>query len=277
LALALPLLGGSIARAQETDSQSVTNMATAAEEQSATTETDQTDATTTESAATTELAATNSATPEPAVSRTSAGTQPSGRESRARRLRNRPGRFGGSSNSSASETGGSATNRGPASLEYAAFETIARKNIFDPNRRPNMPFGSRNTNRAPRIDSFSLVGTMTYEKGTFAFFNGSSSQYQKALQAAGEIAGYKITAVTANAVKLAQGTNEFELRVGNQLRREDEGPWALSTATASYGAGSSSSRTPSIGAPSAAPIAGAPPSGPQSEILKRMMQRREQE
>ena len=29
-----------------------------------------------------------------------------------------------------------------------------------------------------------LVGTMTYEKGTFAFFDGSSSEYRKALKRA---------------------------------------------------------------------------------------------
>ena len=52
-----------------------------------------------------------------------------------------------------------------------------------------------------------LVGTMTYEKGTFAFFDGSSSEYRKALKRAGIIAGYKLTSIAANSVELASGTN----------------------------------------------------------------------
>ena len=72
-----------------------------------------------------------------------------------------------------------------------------------------------------------LVGTMTYEKGTFAFFDGTSSDYKKALKLTDTIAGYKVTTIAPNGVKLASGTNEVELSVGAQLRREEDGPWLL--------------------------------------------------
>ena len=62
---------------------------------------------------------------------------------------------------------------------------------------------------------------MTYEKGTFAFFDGTSSEYKKALKLADAIAGYKVTNIAPNGVKLASGTNELDLSVGAQLRREE--------------------------------------------------------
>ena len=70
---------------------------------------------------------------------------------------------------------------------------------------------------------------MSYEKGTFAFFDGTSSDYKKALKLTDSIAGYKVTNIAPNSVKLASGTNELELSVGAQLRREEDGPWLLAS------------------------------------------------
>jgi len=42
------------------------------------------------------------------------------------------------------------------------------------------------------------------------------------------IAGFKVVAIETSHVKLASPTNEIELRVGMQLRREEEGEWQLS-------------------------------------------------
>jgi hypothetical protein len=289
LALLLLLSAGAAAlRAQDNGGTDTTNQVMTADDQSAvataaaaaaTTTTSDSD--TTDSSAT---STTNTVAEEP-VSRTSASAQPSGRDSRNRWSRNKrssqSNRYSADYSASTSDT-----NTGPASLEYPAFQVIAQKNIFDPNRRPNAPRRQRDTTRPPQVDSFSLVGTMTYEKGTFAFFSGSSSRYEKALKPAGEIAGYTVAAVSANAVKLVAGTNEVDLKVGYQLRREDEGPWTVSAGSAArsggggYGGSSSSysSRSSSFGGgPSSPPVATPPPSGPQGDILKRMMQRREQE
>ncbi len=118
------------------------------------------------------------------------------------------------------------------------------------------------------VDSLTLVGTMSYEKGTFAFFDGTSAEYKKALKLADWIAGYKVTEIAANVVKLASATNQVELRVGRQLRREEDGPWLLAAQTAPYAAsGSGTSGTGSAAATS----------GAESDIVKRMMQRREKE
>ncbi len=118
----------------------------------------------------------------------------------------------------------------PQRLDEAAFRIIAERNIFNANRsggtvRPPTP-----TRRPATVEVFALVGTMTYEKGTFAFFEGSRSDYTKVLKADGIIAGHKVVEIQANGVKLDFGGKELELPVGSQMRREDEGAWQISEA-----------------------------------------------
>jgi hypothetical protein len=77
------------------------------------------------------------------------------------------------------------------------------------------------------VDSFGLVGTMSYEKGPFAFFDGTSSEYRKALKRDDGIAGFKVADIEPAYVKLASPSNEIELAVGMEMRREDKGEWHL--------------------------------------------------
>jgi len=166
-------------------------------------------------------------------------------------------------------------NNSLVTLDYADFRIIVDRNIFDPNRVSR--HGSR-LNLPQRIyDSLTLVGTMTYEKGTFAFFDGTSAQYKKALRVTDAIAGYKVTAIAPNSVKLASGTNQLELNVGAQLRREEDGPWELAGTSASYEAMPSSSSTNATSTTSTAVGSDAAASGQMSDVLKRLMQRREKE
>ena len=168
------------------------------------------------------------------------------------------------------------TNNGPATLDYAAFKVIADRNIFDPNRYRHRP-GERSVGQPPRsVDSLTLVGTMSYEKGTFAFFDGTSSEYKKALKLADAIAGYKVTNIAPNSVKLASGTNELELRVGAQLRREEDGPWLLAGQFTPYAAIPASISTNA--APTTTTTSSDAASGDaESDIIKKLMQRREKE
>lgn len=197
----------------------------------------------------------------------------------------------------------------PTRMDESAFRIIGERNIFNANRS-----GGRvqlaATRRAPRIETFTLVGTMAYERGAFAFFEGSSSEFTKVLKAEGIIAGHKIVDVLVDAVKLEADGKVVELHIGYQMRREDAGAWLVSEASSggsdagrssSYastrsddsssrssrssrgGDSSRSSRNESSGSrtqtPTAptAPAAPAPTAAEQSEILKRMMERREKE
>ena len=171
---------------------------------------------------------------------------------------------------------GSGTNNGPVVLSYAAFQLIADRNIFDPSRIPHGP-GAPRVRQAPKsIDSLTLVGTMSYEKGTFAFFDGTSSDYRKALKLTDSIAGYKVANITPNSVKLAAGTNELNLSVGGQLRREEDGPWRLSGQPTSYAATLGAGSTSAAASPTATGSS-TTSGGTESDILKRLMQKREKE
>jgi hypothetical protein len=123
------------------------------------------------------------------------------------------------------------------SLDFSAFKLITERNIFDPRRSPRS--ASRATRSEPprrstRAEYFTLVGIMSYDaQGPLAFFDGTSSQYQKVLKPADSIAGYKVTGIEPAYVKLAVGSNEFQLPIGMQLRRDSEGKWQLAEPTES--------------------------------------------
>jgi len=154
----------------------------------------------------------------------------------------------------------------PVKPEFSAFKLVTDRNIFDPNRAPHRPSGSQ---PPPKIaNSFALVGVMSYEKGTFAFFDGNSSEYQKAVKVNDTVAGYKVTRIEPNSVSLLAGTNHVELRVGMQLRREEGGAWIPSSQSEIYAANST---------PSASAHADSSSNGADNDILERLRKKREQE
>jgi hypothetical protein len=156
-----------------------------------------------------------------------------------------------------------------AKLDYTSFRIVSDRNIFNASRSRSRGGRSNQETRKPtRVDSFALVGTIDYEKGPHAFFDGSSSEFRKVLKPQGTIAGYKVTDIAQNSVKLVAGDKKIELLVGMQMRREDEGEWKLAARGESF-----SSR--STGA--SAGTADGAPSGPMGDVLARLMQQRDQE
>jgi len=154
-----------------------------------------------------------------------------------------------------------------ARLDYSSFRIITDRNIFNANRSGRSS-RSRDSRRPARVEAFALVGTLSYEKGRFAFFDGTSSEFKKALQLEGAIAGYKVKDINNHGVALAAGTNRIELRVGMQMRREDEGEWQP---------GAPSEIPASAGSTTSSQTAASGPSGEVSDIVKRLMQQRERE
>lgn len=156
------------------------------------------------------------------------------------------------------------TNAGsPLSLE--AFKIITQRNIFDQNRRPGAgPRPVRVERRAPRIEAFSLVGTLLHEEGIYAFFDGSGSDYRKVCKPGEMIAGYKVAEVTIDSCKLV-ATNEtiVELPLGMQMRRQDEEQWQVVVGTA---ASSSSASDSSSGGRERSPEFGGRERGPSSSF-----------
>jgi hypothetical protein len=152
------------------------------------------------------------------------------------------------------------TNSTAAPLDYSTFSTfIAQRNIFDPDRVPNVPWTaprSRPTIIQPVVrqpDSFSLVGIIGYGEGSlagaYAFFDGSSMQYRKTTKLNGDIANFKVADIAADSVTLVSGTNKMVLGIGEQLHDGGGGNWLFANGTAvryntasSYGNGRYSGR-----------------------------------
>ncbi len=134
-------------------------------------------------------------------------------------------------------------------LDYSSFKIITERNIFNPRRSARYAprSESRETTRSVKTDSLVLLGTMSYEKGPFAFFDGTGSDYSKVVKRDDTIAGFRIIDIQSGFVKLNSATNEIQLPVGMQLRREEGGEWQVAarpepTVASSYRSGSSSGR-----------------------------------
>src|SRR5258708_5665939 len=197
-----------------------------------------------------------------------------------------------------------------ASLDYSSFTVIAQRNIFNPRRYSTRPFIQRERPTASRqAENFALVGTIIYEKGPVAFFEGSASSYRKAIAPSETIAGFKVQEIQPEYVKLATASNEIELHVGMELHRDGEGPWRMGQAAESAGGyerrtvastttASTDAQNPQEGdtpVPALDPDTGlpiptdappdtvapanepAPPPGGARDILTRLRQRRQQE
>jgi len=151
-----------------------------------------------------------------------------------------------SSKSSSKQSSAKAAPPAPAGT-FDDFKAIPDRNIFNTRR-----YAGRTTSEAPPprrtpvIESFSLLGTLDYPKGSVAFFEGSSSSHRRAVKVDESIAGCKITGIEPNLVRLEAAGRPVELKVGYMLRREDQGEWKLREAErvfepayTSYSSGSS--------------------------------------
>jgi hypothetical protein len=183
----------------------------------------------------------------------------------------------------ASGFGAAAQSNGvPGAADYASFSRfITDRNIFDPNRYSHsLPGASTYRPKVSRsAPAFTLVGTMNYEKGMFAFFDGNNSDLRKVLYESdsNSIAGYTAAEITLAGVKLesADKKQTVRLKIGDMMRQEGS-EWRLSETGESpaftSGDNSAAAENSSPAADSAPSSASAP-----NDILKKLMQQREQE
>jgi hypothetical protein len=125
---------------------------------------------------------------------------------------------------------------GRDSADASGFTIIETRNIFDASRLPRII----RTNRTevvrlpppppqPQIESITCVGTMNYEKGPYAFFEGSRAAYEQVLRVSNRIAGLTVTGIEPQGVRVTTGSNELSVPVGGQLTQERGGPWRVVT------------------------------------------------
>lgn len=172
-------------------------------------------------------------------------------------------------------SGAQQTNTNDSAPDFSTFKIITQRNIFDPNRSGAIRPELRRHTPTHTVDSIALVGTMSYTKGKFAFFDGSSSEYKKVLEPGANIAGYTVKEITGNAVTLAANGKEFQMKVGTQLRNQGDNKWQLSSHMDEPTNPEPDSES---GAAPATSSSLPPASSPEmSEVLKRLMQNRQQE
>jgi hypothetical protein len=166
----------------------------------------------------------------------------------------------------------------PAVQDYSSFsQFIAARNIFNPNRQP-LAISAQNgvPPGVPQSETsrLQLVGTMGYEKGMFAFFNGTTMNLSAVVQVGDNFHGYTVAAIAANRVSLASADTkeQHELRIGDGLRHENGG-WELFDSQDSSAMGSGSAASDSSDTKAIAPRSATE----QNDILKRLMQQREKE
>ena len=153
--------------------------------------------------------------------------------------------------------------------DFSSFRIISQRNIFDPNRTARHRDRSGQSRKA--ADAFFLVGTMSYDKGHFAFFDGTRSEYRKVLQSTGAIGDYQVAEIQPNSVKLEAGGRQVEMKVGTQMERQDAGGWQL-VANSELPSAAVDNTTST-----ANDTANPPSSGEVNDVLKKLMQQREQE
>lgn len=120
-----------------------------------------------------------------------------------------------------------ATTEAPRSsgkIDFDSFKLVRDRNIFDMSRTGRI--GPRSAPRVVHVDDFTLVGTMSYEKGLYAFFDGSSSEYRQTRKTDDKIADFKIAKIANDYVELANTNGKtIKMGMGATIRREDKGPW----------------------------------------------------
>jgi len=185
----------------------------------------------------------------------------------------------------------------PGPTDYGRFSSfITERNIFNPNRYAIFSSTPRPPRPPPRnAPSFTLVGTMSYEKGMFAFFDGNQSNLRKVLYQSdsNNIAGFTLAEITPAGVKLQAADKKqiVELKIGQGMQQQGSA-WQVASSGGFFSGGNgdfggrnrgfesgSSGESPAPAADSSSPDAGAAPSPALegNDRLKQLMERRQQE
>jgi hypothetical protein len=159
---------------------------------------------------------------------------------------------------------------------FEAYRLIRTRNIFDPNRLAPRPEPSRERSSGPRSRNLSLTGTMVTDGKTLAFFGGSRAD-GRVITVGEKISDFTLKSIAPLQVELEKDGKITTLVVGRQLSYDSNG--TTSEEPAAHEEPAPAEAAP--GAP-AAPAQGgtapaAAPSNDKNEILRRMMERRQQQ
>lgn len=110
-----------------------------------------------------------------------------------------------------------------------SFKLIWERNIFNPNRqKPLDPSQIVERKEAPQIETFTLIGTMIKGASSYAFFQGSNSLYNTVLGVGDQIAGHIISEISTSGILLKSEETPQVLTVGQGMSRQEQGAWSVS-------------------------------------------------
>ena len=161
----------------------------------------------------------------------------------------------------------------PADAKYDGFRIIVEKNIFNPTRIGRTR--ERSEEKAVRVDSIALVGTMQSDKGIVAFFDSPDSAYRKTLREGQAVGDFKVTKIKPDEVELVRDGKPVSLHIAQQLRRAEGADWTVAPVEppSSDAPGTASTSSGPAAAPAAPPAI--PPDA--SDALRRLMEARQKQ
>ncbi len=112
-------------------------------------------------------------------------------------------------------------------VEWARYEIVGERNIFDPSRAPKMKTKPKPAlKKKPPPKSLDLTGVIVQAKGSIAFFEGSAVNGSAMGNEGDKIAGLKIEAITTDGVSLLDGETTMTLKVGLGISKPSDGMWS---------------------------------------------------
>lgn len=174
-------------------------------------------------------------------------------------------------------SGSSKTSALPASSSKP-FEILNQRNIFDPTRKPFVDQPARTPEPPRKADNISLVGVFIGNDKELAIFESSVRGASGTYSEGDAIGGLKILSVGTEHVLLQDGQRTLDLPVGLALSRRENEAWRLLGGGGSVTV-ASENETPGASADATSGTAVTPPPAPagMSDIVKKMMERRQKE
>jgi len=180
---------------------------------------------------------------------------------------------------------GQAPSSGPG---FGAYAIVTTRNIFDPDRVPytrSQPVGYQRRYTAPAAppapDYISLTGVLLDRDKALAFFSGSRGDYDKVVPMSGGIADAKLTKVTTAGVEVNRGGKTIALSIGETLTLNGStpgvAPTTVTTPATATSAPTATSNAEAPPAPGDATGDSTPLPGNLSDVMRRMMERRQEQ
>ena len=159
---------------------------------------------------------------------------------------------------------------------YEGYALVRARNIFDPERQLGVTSTSAPTQTqtpAPTAaDYAALTGTMLTANKALAFFSGSRPEFNKVLVIGGTIAGATLMQITSNSIEIEREGKRILIAIGQTVPLD-----ASSAPGAAPSSSQSSTASPTKATSSTTAAAPTPGSADREALMRRMMEKRQQE